>query len=135
MRLIQRASRPSATSRRPASTASPSSARYARLALLDESARAVVVAGAVVGDFEPLVMRALTDADDAQIAAGLSAGVRAGLIETTGGSIAFRHAIIRDAVLDATVPHLVDTMHRRAAAALSSETVVDALERRAHHLS
>src|SRR5204862_5386107 len=109
----------------------------ARLALLDESARAVVVAGAVVGDFEPLVMRALTDADDAQIAAGLSAGVRAGLIETTGGSIAFRHAIIRDAVLDATVPHLVDTMHRRAAAALSSEIVVDAdaLERRAHHLS
>ena len=107
----------------------------ARLALLDESAHAVVVAGAVVGDFEPLVMRALTDADDAQIAAGLSAGVRAGLLETTGGSIAFRHAIIRDAVLDATVPHLVDTMHRRAAAALSSETVVDALERRAHHLS
>ncbi|MEP6661152.1 MAG: AAA family ATPase [Acidimicrobiales bacterium] len=109
----------------------------ARLALLNQAERDVVVAGAVVGDFEPILMRALTDAGDAELAATLSAGIRAGLLETTGGSISFRHAIIREAVLDATVPHLVDTLHRRAADALSGDTVVDAetLERRARHLA
>ena len=55
----------------------------------------------------------------------------------TGGSTAFRHAIIREAVLDAAVPHLVDTMHRRVAATLDDEAAAgaDALERRARHLS
>ena len=107
-----------------------------RLALLDQPEREVVVAGAVVGDFDPVVMRAVADADDARIADALAAGVRAGLLETSGGSTAFRHAIIREAVLDTTVPHLVDAMHRRAVAALSGEGVVDAeaLERRAGHL-
>jgi DNA-binding CsgD family transcriptional regulator len=109
----------------------------ARLALLEQVQREVVVAGAVVGDFDPVMMRAVADADDARIADALSAGVRAGLLETSGGSTSFRHAIIREAVLEATVPHLADAMHRRAVAALSGETVVDAenLERRARHLS
>src|SRR5207249_6912213 len=55
----------------------------------------------------------------------------------SSGTIAFRHAIIREAVLDATVPHLVDTLHRRAAAALARGTDLDAdaLERSAHHLA
>lgn len=107
-----------------------------RLALLDQPGREVLVAGAVVGDFEPVVMRAVTEADDETIAAALSTGVRAGLLEMTSGAIAFRHAIIRDAVLDAAVPHVIDTMHRRAAAALSGNTTVDAkaLARRAGHL-
>jgi DNA-binding NarL/FixJ family response regulator len=108
----------------------------ARLALLDPRHRDIVVAGAVVGDFEPVVMRAVADADDGLVAEALAAGVRAGLLETTGGTIAFRHAIIREAVLDAAVPHLVDTLHRRAAAALDEQpgTDTDALERRAGHL-
>src|SRR5205085_419714 len=82
-------------------------------------------------------MRGITEADDEQVAAALGAGVRAGLLETTGGAIAFRHAIIREAVLDAAVPHLVDTLHRRAAAVLGGDTIVDAdvLERRAGHLA
>jgi len=84
----------------------------ARLAVLDEPARTVVVAGAVVGTFEPSMMRAITEADDALIAAALSAGVRAGLLETTSGSLVFRHAIIREAVLDTAVPHLVEERAR-----------------------
>ncbi|MEY2424241.1 MAG: hypothetical protein QOI95_4308 [Acidimicrobiaceae bacterium] len=108
----------------------------ARLALLDPVQRDVVVAGAVVGDFDPAVMRAAAAADDAQIADALAAGVRAGLLELTDASIAFRHAIIREAVLDATVPHLVDTMHRRAAGSFDVDNALDpaALERRARHL-
>ena len=41
----------------------------------------------------------------------VTGGIRVGLLETTGGTIGFRHAIIREAVLDATVPHV----DRRAA--------------------
>jgi DNA-binding CsgD family transcriptional regulator/tetratricopeptide (TPR) repeat protein len=108
----------------------------ARLRLLDPEHRNVVVAGAVVGDFDPALMVAVAEADDAAVSDALAAGVRAGLLETSGGLIAFRHAIIREAVLDATVPHLVDTMHRRAAAALDCDDAADArrLERRAVHL-
>jgi DNA-binding CsgD family transcriptional regulator len=108
----------------------------ARLALLDQQQREVVVAGAVVGDFDPVMMRAVADVDDTRIADALSAGVRAGLLETSGGATSFRHAIIREAVLETTVPHLADVMHRRAVAALSGETDLDAetLERRARHL-
>ena len=111
----------------------------ARLAGLDAKHRRVIVAGAVVGDFEPALMVEVAGADDGVVSDALSAAVRAGLLETSGGAIAFRHAIIREAVLDATVPHVVDTMHRRAAAALdqpSSGAGLDfiRLERRAGHL-
>jgi DNA-binding CsgD family transcriptional regulator len=108
----------------------------ARLTLLDEPERRVLVAGAVVGDFEPDVMRAVCEASDDVITAALSAGARAGLLEATGGAMAFRHAIIREAVLDATVPHVIDTIHRRAAATMAAGNGNDAetLERRARHL-
>jgi DNA-binding CsgD family transcriptional regulator/tetratricopeptide (TPR) repeat protein len=48
----------------------------------------------------------------------------------------FRHAVIREAVLDATLPHVVTALHMRAASALADTTTPDAttLERRAHHL-
>ena len=108
----------------------------ARLASLDTTQRRVIVAGAVVGDFDAALMVAVAEADDAVVSDALAAGMRAGLLETSGGVMTFRHAIIRDAVLDATVPHLVDTMHRRAAAALDTRDAADAgaLERRAVHL-
>ncbi len=108
----------------------------ARLNLVDHRQRAILVAGAVVGDFEPSLMSAVSEEDDAAISDALAAGVRVGLLEYSSGVMAFRHAIIREAVLEATVPHLVDTMHRRAAAALDRSPVGDAgqLERRAHHL-
>ena len=111
-------------------------ARRGATQALDPEHRNVVVAGAVVGDFDPALMVAVAEADDAAVSDALAAGVRAGLLETSGGLIAFRHAIIREAVLDATVPHLVDTMHRRAAAALDCDDAADArrLERRAVHL-
>ncbi|HEY7104873.1 MAG TPA: AAA family ATPase [Acidimicrobiia bacterium] len=109
----------------------------ARLATLDDADRDVVVAGAVVGDFDPVVMRAVTRVGDEQISAALVAGATAGLLETGGGDVAFRHAIIREAVLDATVPHRLDTLHRRAADALADSVHrgADALERRAGHLA
>ncbi len=108
----------------------------ARLAPLEPQQRQILVAGAVVRDFDPDLMRAVTGADDDAIGAALAAGTRVGLIETIGGVAAFRHAIVREAVLEATVPHLVDTLHRRVANALRVEgdAEADALERRGVHL-
>lgn len=107
----------------------------ARLRQLDTAHRTVLVAGAVVGDFDPMLMKAVADADDTAVTEALAAGVRVGLLETTGGTMTFRHAVVREAVLDATVPHQVDTMHRRAAAALDGDVDANRLERRAHHLA
>src|SRR5437764_6409813 len=104
----------------------------ARLARLPSADRDVIVAGAVVGDFDPAMVRAVTEAADGLIAGALAAGVRAGLLESVSGAMVFRHAVIREAVLDAAVPHLVDTMHRRAAAALADKhDDASDLERRA----
>ena len=112
----------------------------ARLRGLDPEAPAGVrCRGCRGGDFEPALIVEVAEADDAVVSDTLGSAVRAGLLETSGGVIAFRHTIVRDAVLDATVPHVVDTLHRRAAAALdrpSGGGTVDAvrLERRAGHL-
>lgn len=108
----------------------------ARLDRLARADREVLVAGAVVGDFEPSLMAAVAASQDMAVNDALAGGIHAGLLETTGGAIGFRHAIIRDAVLAATVPHVIDLMHRRAAAALDTGSTTDAqvLERRAHHL-
>ncbi len=96
----------------------------ARLRSLDSKHRRVIVAGAVLGDFEPALIVEVAEADDAVVSDALGSAVRAGLLEVSGGVITFRHAIIREAVLDATVPHVVDTLHRRAAAALDRPSAV-----------
>jgi hypothetical protein len=62
----------------------------------------------------------------------LRLGIAAGLLTTTAGSIRYRHDLIREAVLDAAIPHAIAAMHRRAAAALGGE---DVLARRAEHLA
>ena len=84
------------------------------------------------------VMRAVTGPTTRTIAGG-HRGRRAGrpARDRPAAPTAFRHAIIREAVLDATVPHVVDTLHRRAANALERRTAIDAeaLERRARHLA
>ena len=76
---------------------------------LDPQHRRVLVAGAVLGDFEPALIVEVAEADDAVVSDALAAVCAPGLLETSGGVIGFRHAIIREAVLDATVPHVVDT--------------------------
>lgn len=107
-------------------------ARLSRLRRLDAD---VLVAGAVVGDFDASLLAAVVP-DATNVADALADGIRVGLLETTGGAIGFRHAIIRDAVLSATVPHVIDALHRRVVDALASQAdrSAHALERQAHHL-
>jgi DNA-binding NarL/FixJ family response regulator len=106
----------------------------ARLEALMTEHREIVVAGAVIEDFHPVLMRELSGRADAQIEAAVSAGVAAGLLEIGDGAVAFRHAVLREAVLEVTVPQVLDGMHRRAAAALQKRDGADARERCARHL-
>ena len=105
----------------------------ARLEPLLGPQRDVLVAGAVLGQFDAAgVLAAVARCDQETVHDALSRGVDVGLLATRAGLIGFRHDLIREAVLDAAVPHLVIQMHRRAAAALP----VDAAgARRAAHLA
>jgi DNA-binding CsgD family transcriptional regulator/tetratricopeptide (TPR) repeat protein len=99
--------------------------------------REILLAGAVVGDFEPTLMRDVTGASDETIGAALDAGIRLGLLESVDDGLGYRHAIVRDAVLASAVPHIVDSLHRRAAESLRAATAGDAeaAERLAFHLA
>ena len=105
----------------------------ARLAQLPGALADVLVAGAVLGGFEPTELLAAVARCDEDVAGrALSRGVNVGLLTTRAGTIGFRHDIIREAVLDIAMPHVVAQMHRRAAAALPAGT---ADGRRAAHLA
>ncbi len=91
----------------------------ARLEPLPSIQRNVLVAGAVLGRFESAgLLAAIACCDEETVSDALSRGVDVSLLATRAGAIGFRHDLIREAVLDAAVPHLVSQMHRRAAAAL-----------------
>ena len=108
----------------------------ARLAGIGRPLQDVVAAGAVLGRLEPDLLAAVAATDPAVVEDALAAGVAAGLLETAGGVLAFRHELVREAVLDGTLPHLVTLMHRRAAAALAAAGAdAEVLERRAGHLA
>ena len=105
----------------------------ARLEPLPGPQRNVLVAGAVLGQFDSAgVLAAMARCDEETVHDALSRGAEAGLLATRAAQIGFRHDLIREAVLDAAVPYLVTQMHRRAAAALRDEA---AGARRAAHLA
>ena len=108
----------------------------ARLERLSSDERAVARAGAVLGDFDTDILAAIFDQPKSAVGNAIVAGVNAGLLESVGGAVDFRHAVIREAMLDSTLPHDLATLHRRAATALAANAVNDAtiLERRAEHL-
>jgi DNA-binding CsgD family transcriptional regulator/tetratricopeptide (TPR) repeat protein len=105
----------------------------ARLEPLPRQFRDVLVALAVTGVPDPPGLVPVVAATDDDVAnEAFRRGVEAGLLVTGGGVIAFRHAVIREAVVDAAVPQLVASMHRRAGAALTDRSM---LARRAAHLA
>jgi DNA-binding NarL/FixJ family response regulator len=110
----------------------------ARLERMSGVHRDAIIAGAVIGDFDPELMAAVV-ADPTTVAGALDAGRRAGLLEMTAASVVFRHAIIRDAVLETAVPPTVTALHLRVVQVLDDEgrDRVDAQrwERRALHLA
>ena len=93
--------------------------------------RAVLFAAAVLGRFEPTsAIAAVAASKDAAVSEALQRGVDVGLLAVRGGTIGFRHDVLREAVLDAGLPHLLKAFHLRAAAVFSGSAA--AAERGAH---
>jgi DNA-binding CsgD family transcriptional regulator/tetratricopeptide (TPR) repeat protein len=89
----------------------------ARLEQLPTQVRTILVAAAVLGRFEPTsAIGAVAESSDAAVGEALHRGVEVGLLGTRGGTIGFRHDVLHEAVLETTLPHVVRTLHRRAAA-------------------
>jgi DNA-binding CsgD family transcriptional regulator len=110
----------------------------ARLDRLDGVARDALTAAAVLGEFDAALVAEIADADDSAVVRAFAAGIDAGVVDRTGGVLSFRHAIVREAVIDDALPHVVAMQHHRAAAALEQRFGARAdaavLERRAAHL-
>jgi DNA-binding CsgD family transcriptional regulator len=105
----------------------------ARLGQLPRPGQDALLALAVIGVPEPAaLLPAVAGTDEQAVAEALRGGVDAGLLTTSAGVIGFRHAIIREAILDTAVPQIVTAMHRRAADALDGGP---AAARRAAHLA
>jgi DNA-binding CsgD family transcriptional regulator/tetratricopeptide (TPR) repeat protein len=107
-----------------------------RLRQMTARCREVVVAAAVLGDLDPALLASVTDQPLDDVGDAIAAGIDAGLLETVTSGVTFRHAVIREAVVDVALPHVVAALHRRGADALAGAGSRDAtlLERRAHHL-
>jgi DNA-binding NarL/FixJ family response regulator len=108
----------------------------ARLDRLAAEQRAFIVAGGVLGSFEPALLGAVAGQPLDAAGEAIAAGLGVGLLETVAGSIEFRHAVIGEAVLATALPHTLQSLHRRAASALADRPADDirALEQRARHL-
>ena len=105
----------------------------ARLDQLPRPGQDALLALAVIGVPEPAgLLPAVAGTEERAVAEALRGGVDAGLLTTSAGVIGFRHAIIREAILDTAVPQIVTAMHRRAADALDGGP---AATRRAAHLA
>jgi DNA-binding NarL/FixJ family response regulator len=109
----------------------------ARLERLANRQRDVVTAGAVLGDFDSSLLAVVARQPVAAVGDAVTAATNTGLLETIGGAVDFRHALIREAVLEATLPHVLGELHRRASSALADLPPGDpaTLERRAGHLA
>jgi DNA-binding CsgD family transcriptional regulator len=105
-----------------------------RLARLRPEEQRIVIAGAVLGTFDPPLLQAVVELDD--ISAAVAGALDAGLIEPSDDGVDFRHALIREAVVASAVPHDLWSLHRRAASVLADRPADDlaAAEERARHL-
>jgi DNA-binding CsgD family transcriptional regulator/tetratricopeptide (TPR) repeat protein len=107
-----------------------------RLDRLSPAQRSVIVAGAVLGDFDVQLLGAVAQEPPAVVHDALVHGVEQGLLETVAGRLEFHHAVLRDATIEGALPHVVAAMHARAATALADrdDPDVGTFERRARHL-
>lgn len=101
-----------------------------KLRAMSDQQRKTVAAAAVLDRFEPELLRPLSQSPS--LAGDLEAARDAGLIdaETT---TRFRHALVREAVLEALVPIELQDLHLEADRLLE-ELRPDLVEERAHHL-
>jgi DNA-binding NarL/FixJ family response regulator len=108
-----------------------------RLDRLSDAERDVVTAVAVVGATDLELLATVSSRPPRTVRAALAAAIDTGLLETVGGDVEFRHAVVGDAVAAHAPPGTLKDMHRRAAAALSpvAERDDSVLEQMASHLA
>jgi DNA-binding CsgD family transcriptional regulator len=106
-----------------------------RLDRLSDDERVVLVAGSVTGLADLDLVKRVTGMPADVVRRAIARGVDVGLLESVGGVVDFRHAVIGDAARDLALADQLRVWHQRAADALAGERDDDgALERRAHHL-
>lgn len=97
---------------------------HQRLARLDPAARAVLDMAAVLGaTVEGALLAAASERTDSQVAAGLHQALAAHLLVRVegAGTLRWRHALTRDAVLATLLPLEQQALARRAADALTAD--------------
>lgn len=107
-----------------------------RLALLPESTRDALAAGAVLGrEFSAALVARMAGSLPARVIDTLLPGLRAGMVrETRPGHFIFGHTLVRDAIEDALGDEQRAAIHGRAEAALASlEETAGVLVERARH--
>lgn len=96
-----------------------SRAVLARGQRLGAVARQVVSSAALAsGPIDPDVLAAACELDPGTVARALSEAARAGLVEDRGERLAFRHALVREAIVADLVSVEAQELHRRLAAAI-----------------
>ena len=107
-----------------------------RLAPLSAQARALLGAGAVLGTFDEPLLSTVAGLDARTTADAIEEAIGAGLL-VAGDTIAFRHALVKEATAEALVPSRKQELHRRAADRLEEISAGDPahLEDRARHLA
>jgi DNA-binding NarL/FixJ family response regulator len=103
---------------------------------LSDPSRAVLTAGAILGGFEPDVVGDVAGVERDALAGALREGAEVGLLEERTGEMAFRHALVREALVASLTPPEREHLHRSSAEALANIHGDDPafLEQRAHHL-
>jgi DNA-binding CsgD family transcriptional regulator len=107
-----------------------------RLRGFSDEARRAILAAAVTGEADVTLLSSVAGVDGTTVRDALSAAIDAGLLESSGGTLEFRHALIGEAVVAGALPHEVRDAHTRAAEALASRATGEpaVMERRAAHL-
>jgi class 3 adenylate cyclase/tetratricopeptide (TPR) repeat protein len=107
-----------------------------RLDRMSDAEKDVLTAVALVGAGDSDLLSTVSAQTPATVRSALTAAIDIGLLETIGGNVEFRHAVVGDAVRVRALPDIVRQMHARAAGALSVGAAGDdtMLERVASHL-
>lgn len=108
----------------------------ARLARLSAPARRAAEVGAVLSRFDPDLLVPLAGIPADSLATALRESAAAGITEGSPKGVDFRHALIREAVVETLLPIEREDLHRRAAGLIASIHPDDPawFEERAYHL-
>lgn len=107
-----------------------------KLSRIPPAAARVLSVAAVVGRTEPELLASVTGTTAGEVAEGLREGIEIGLLDAGPPAVAFRHALVREAIEQTLLDWERREMHRAAADAMAELYPAEAawLEERSQHL-